>query len=251
MTTQVTTVSSTTPIARHNGRRHPRRRAARIAGISYLAMFVLAIFANFVVREGLVEPGNSEATVANITESIGVFRLGVVAFAAIFVLDVVVAWALHIVFRDVDRGLSLGTAWFRLTYSALLGVGVVSLFLVIQLVDGSSFGFLTAEQMTTQTMVELASFEATWLSGLVAFGIHLVLLGVLVVRSGLVTRVLGYVLVAAGIAYVLDTAAQVMLSDYQSVASIMLLVVALPSMVGEGWLGLWLLLTKRFQEQLS
>jgi hypothetical protein len=63
----------------------------------------------------------------------------------------------------------------------------------------------------------------------------------------LASKILGYVLMAAGVAYVLDTMARGLLTDYQSVASVFLVVVALPSMVGEAWLGLWLLLTKRLR----
>jgi hypothetical protein len=210
-------------------------------------MFLLAIFANFVVREGLVEPGNAPATVANISESIGLFRLGLVAFLAIFVLDVVIAWALHVVFRDVDRDFSLATAWFRLIYTALLGVALVSMFQVIQILGSDSLGFLTAEQASAQTMIELASFESAWLVGFVAFGIHLAMLGVLIIRSGLVAKILGYILIAAGVAYVIDTLAQGMFADYEAVAGVFLVVVALPSMIGVGWLGFWLLLTKKLE----
>ena len=230
-----------------SGSSYPLRRAARIAGVSYLVMFLLAIFANFVVREGLVEPGDAQVTVANISESIGLFRLGLVAFLAIFVLDVVIAWALHVVFRDVNRDFSLATAWFRLVYTALLGVALVSMFQVLQILGGDSLGFLTAEQVNTQTMIELASFESAWLVGFVAFGIHLVMLGVLVARSGLIARALGFILIAAGAAYVLDTLAQGMLANYESVAGLFLVAVALPSMIGEGWLGFWLLLTKKLE----
>lgn len=247
MSTQVTTrdLSATHSAASHSWSGFPRRRAARIAGASYLAMFVLAIFANLVVREGLIEPGNAATTVANITESIGLFRLGLLAFVVIFVLDVVVAWALHVIFRDVNPDVSLAAAWFRLIYTALLGVALVSMFQVLHILGGESLGFLTTEQVNSQTMIELASFESTWLIGLVAFGIHLAMLGLLIVRSGLVSRVMGYVLIAAGAAYVLDTFARGMMTDYAAVSGVFLVAVALPSMIGEGWLGLWLLHTKK------
>lgn len=226
----------------------PRRRAARIAGVSYLAMFGLALFANFVVREGLVDPESAATTVANISGSMGLFRLGLVSFLVIFILDVVIAWALHVVFRRVNRDMSLVSAWFRLVYTALLGVALVSMFQVLEILGGDSLDFLTTDQVNIETMTALASFESTWLVGLVAFGIHLVLLGVLILRSGIVSRVLGYVLIAAGAAYVLDTTAQSLLSTYDSVAPIFLVVVAVPSMIGEGWLAVWLLLTKRFED---
>jgi hypothetical protein len=60
VTTQVIPRNSfdTRSDASHSSGSYSPRRAARIAGISYLTMFVLAIFANFVVREGLIEPGD-------------------------------------------------------------------------------------------------------------------------------------------------------------------------------------------------
>ena len=221
------------------------RHAARIAGVSYLVMFVLAIFANFVVLDGLIEAGNAAITVANITKSIGLFRLGLVAFLVIFILDVVIAWALHVVFRDVNRDLSLAAAWFRLVYTVFLGVGLVSFFQVLLLVSRPVY--LSADLINAQTMLAMESFESTWLIGLAAFGIHLVLIGVLIIRSGLVSKTLGVILIAAGVAYASDTVAHAVLTDYQAIAGVLLAAVAIPSMIGEGWLGLWLALNRRVQ----
>lgn len=246
-TMQATSTPITVPSLAERPVGYSRRRAARIAGVSYLVMFVLAIFANFGVRESLIEPGNAAGTVANLSASIGLFRLGLLAFVVIFVLDVVIAWALHVVFREVNRDFSLATAWFRLIYTALLGVALVSMFQVLQILGTETLATLGSEQFNAHIMIELASFESTWLIGLVAFGIHLAMLGGLILRSGLVARPLGYVLIAAGLAYVLDTLARVLLADYGAVAGVFLAAVALPSMVGEGWLGFWLLLTKKLE----
>jgi hypothetical protein len=98
----------------------------------------MAIFGNFTVLERLIEPENAALTVANITESLGAFRLGIAAFLMVFAIDVLVAWALHVVFRAVDRDLSLLTAWFRLVYAVFLGAGLVSLLEVVQLVGGDA-----------------------------------------------------------------------------------------------------------------
>ena len=220
-----------------------RRAAARIAGASYIAIFALAIFANFLVVEGLVVADDGAGTLANIRESLGLFRWGLVAFLVVFLIDVVVSWALHIVFRPVQRDVSLVTAWFRLVYTVFLGAGLVSFFEATRLAGGVVG--LSEEAAAAQTLLAMGSFEAMWLVGLAAFGLHLVLLGVLVNRSGLVSRFLGFILMAAGVAYVFDTVAHGVMADYESVAGIMLAVVAVPSMIGEGWLGLWLLRTRR------
>ncbi len=228
------------------------RSAARIAGVGYVSIFFLAIFANFFVREGLVEPGNATATVANITESLGLFRAGLVAFLAIFVIDVVIAWALYIVFRDVHRDLSLVTAWLRLVYTVLFGVALVFFYQVLQLLSGADHvAALGTDQVNAQVMIALESFNATWLVGLAAFGLHLVLLGVLIARSGMASKALAYLLMAAGTAYVLDTVANATLANYADLAPVFLVVVAVPSVIGEGWLGLWLLLSRRIRQSAN
>ncbi len=237
------TASSATDVA---PRATSRVAAARIAGVSYVLMFALAIFANFTVLEGLVVDGDAGQTVANVTASMGMFRLGLLAFLIIAVLDIVIAWALFVVLRDVHHDLALLAAWSRLIYSAFLGVALLHLFRVIALLtDPEPGAALGADATGAQVMLALGSFDAAWSIGLAVFGVHLILLGVVLIRSRLVPRVLGVLLLVAGVAYVVDTLAQALLPDYSAVADVLLVAVALPSMIGEGWLGLWLLLTRR------
>ncbi len=221
-------------------------RAARIAGIGYLAIYALAIVANFGVLNRLVVPGDASATTANLAGSIGLVRVGFLAFLMVFIADVVVAWALHVVFRGVHRDLSLLAAWARLTYTVFLGAGLVFYLDAMRLLGDSAYAeAFDADQLAARVGLAMESFNDTWLIGLAVFGVHLLLLGVLVLRSGLASRVMAWLLLAAGAAYLLDTALHAVLPSYPAIASVMLAVVALPSMIGEGWLALWLLRTKR------
>lgn len=206
MTTSTT--PSTATEARDPGASRPRpseqvrRRAGRLAGVGYVLLFVLAMFANFAVFESMVVPGDASATAANIAADPMRFRLAIVAFLAVFVIDVVVAWALHVVFRDVDHDVSLLAAWSRLVYTVFLGVALVFAFQALQVLgDAAYLDAIDPAVREAQAMLALDAFDTTWLIGLVAFGLHLVLLGRLVVRSGQASRVLGWLLVVAGVAY--------------------------------------------------
>jgi hypothetical protein len=218
------------------------RRAAVTAGLGYLAIFALAIFANFFVLDGLVEPGDAAATARNIAESEGAFRAGLVAFAVVFVLDVVVAWALFVLFRGVRRDVSLLAAWFRLVYTVFLGVALIFSFIALQLLSGE--GYLDAfgpGQLDAHVLLAVDAFTYAWLIGLVCFGVHLVILGSLLVTSRWTSRLLGYVLMVAGGAYVVDTLARAVLADYAEVEQIFLTMVLIPSVIGELWFTVWLL----------
>ena len=220
------------------------RRAARVAGAGYLLIFVLAILANFGVRNRLVVDGDATATATNIAENLGVFRLGIVAFLAVLLLDVVIAWALHAVLRHVHHDLSMLAAWSRLAYTVLLGVGLV-FFAQVPVMLGSQYAGPVGVSTDAQVMLAVQSFDAAWLIGLAVFGLHLVLVAALLVRSGRAPRALAALLALAGVAYLADTVAHLVLPDYGAVAPVMLAVVAAPSMIGEGWFGLWLLRTRR------
>ncbi len=217
------------------------RDAARTAGLAYAAIFVLAIFANFGVRMRLVDPEDARATVSGLAGNEVLVRAGIAAFVVVFLLDVAVAWGLFVVFRDAGRSRALLMAWFRLTYTAFLGVAVVFLVLALEMSTAGKAWSPTGAGREAGVMLALTAFEATWLVGLAAFGVHLVLVGRLVLTSDLAPRALGIVLAVAGAAYLADTLAHLLLPDYAAVADVMLVVVALPSVVGELAFTAWLL----------
>ena len=236
-----TTMTAPAPLRSTLGDVSPRR-AARYSGIAYLALFVLAMFANFFVREGLVVSGDAAATFANIAESQTLFRFGLVAFLAIFILDVGIAWGLHVVFERISRQVSLVAAWFRLTYTVFLGVAAIFFFLALELVSGAGhLASFAQAQLESQVLLAVNAFNYTWLIGLVAFGLHLGLIAYLMVRSGSVSRVLAVFLAAAGIAYVVDTTAFSLLPNYTDYAGAFLAMVAIPSVIGELAFTIWLL----------
>jgi hypothetical protein len=218
------------------------RRAAIIAGIGYLAIFVLAIFANFVVRTGLVDPDNASTTFQNIVDSDLLFRGGLIGFLVIFLADIVIAWALYVLFRTISSRLSLLTAWFRLVYTVFLGVAIIFLFATLQLVGGAEYlNAFTQEQLEASASLLLEAFNYTWLIGLAAFGGHLILIGYLLVKSRFGPRVLGLLLGVAGVAYILDTVAYGLMANYADYANLFLGIVAVPSVLAELGFTIWLL----------
>lgn len=107
------------------------RKAAIVAGLGLLIMTILAIFANFFVLQSLIVPGDAATTANNIMANELLFRLGICSFIIVAILDVVVAWALYVLLKPVNKSLSLLSAWFRLVYAAILGIALVNFFSVI------------------------------------------------------------------------------------------------------------------------
>jgi hypothetical protein len=229
-----------------------QRSAALIAGIGYVVLFVLGIFANFIVRTGLVDPSEAAATFENITNSEMLFRLGLVSFLIVFIVDVIVAWALYIVFKAVNRHVSLVAAWFRIVYTVFLGVAVIVLFLILELVSGAELlNVFDQGQLEAQVALAAEAFNYTWLIGLAGFGVHLIIIGYLLVTSRWAPRTLGFVIAAAGTAYIVDTLAYGLMPNYANYASVFLVMVAIPSVIGEFSFTLWLLVRGGKQQLTS
>jgi hypothetical protein len=113
-------------------------------------------------------------------------------------LDIVVAWALYILLKPVNKSLSLLTAWLRIVYAAILGIALVNLTNVIQLLSGA--GYLVAietNQLNAQVMLSLNTFNDGWNVGMVIFGFHLLLLGYLVFKSGFIPKFIGILIIIA------------------------------------------------------
>ncbi len=218
------------------------RFAAVVAGIGYVAIFGLAIFANFGVRNRLVDLADPTGTLANLAAEEGIVRAALAAFVAVFVIDVVVAWALHVLLRTAAPSWSLLAAWSRLSYTVLLGVAAVFLFLAMQLAGAGAYvSGIAPELRAALAALGLDAFDYAWLVGLVAFGLHLLVVGGILVGTRIGPRWLGVLLAIAGAAYITDTAAHTLVADYAAYADAFLAMVAVPSMVGEMWLTVWLL----------
>jgi hypothetical protein len=139
--------------------------------------------------------------------------------------------------KPVNRGLSLLAAWSRLAHAIILAVAINNLVSALYLVTGSG----APPGFEGQVMRLLGAFNSGWLIGLVFFGLHCLLLGYLVYRSGYLPGILGILLVVAGVGYLVDSFANFLLPNYGDYATVFLVSVAVPALLAEVPLCLWLL----------
>lgn len=211
------------------------RTAALVAGLGLLLMAILAPIANFGVFEQLIISGDATTTATNIVASAGLFRIGIVIFLIVAILDVVVAWALYILLKPVNKSLSLLAAWFRIVYAAILALALSNLLGVLQLLKGDVFlKAFEANQLQAQVMLSLNGFTDVWDLGLAFFGLHLIVLGYLAFKSGYIPKVLSILVIVAGLGYTIDSFGKFLSPSYN-------LSLATYLFIGEVLLIFWLL----------
>jgi len=218
------------------------RSAALVAGFSLLVMFFAAMFANFNVVEGMLVPNDGAATVDNVLANLPLFRFGIGAFLVVLICDVLAAWGLYIFFAPADKHLSALAGWLRLVYTAIFGAALFSLVFILRLLsDASLMGMFESAQLQSQVMQYFSNFDAAWTFSLVFFGVHLFVLGYLIVRSGYAPKWIGAMLILAAFGYTADSFAQFLMANYADYSTVFLIFVAVPGILGELSLCFWLL----------
>jgi hypothetical protein len=217
---------------------------ARVAGFGLLLMAILAMFSNFSVLEGLIIPDDAAKTASNILANEMLFRSGLISFVIVLILDVLVAWALYILLKPVNKNLAMLAACFRLVYTAIFGIALSNFLSVLPLLSGAKYlTVFTKDQLHAQVMLLIDAFNNGWLIGLVFFGCHLLVVGYLIIKSGgYLPRIIGIFLILASAGYVIDSMAHFLLPNYTDYKTIFLLIVAVPGVIGELSLAFWLLI---------
>jgi len=218
------------------------RKLAKIAGIGYLIIIAAGIFAEFFVRGNMIVAGDAAATAKNIMASESLFRFGTAGDLIMLGCDVLLAWALYILLKPVNKSLALLAAFFRLVHAAIYGINLLNLIFVLMILGGA--GFMTVfspSQLDALAMLFLNAHGYGYVLGLVFFGFHCLVLGYLVYKSGSFPKLLGVLVTIAALGYLTDSFAQVLLSNYKAYASIFMVVVFVPAFIAELSMSLWLL----------
>lgn len=182
------------------------RMAALIAGLAILTMAIAAPFAELFVYPKIVVSGNAAETARNIIANKTLFVSGVFGYVITFICDVVAAWALYVLLKPVNGHLSLVTAWFRLVYAVIALVAIVNLITVFRLLTTPDYlTVFEPNQLYAQVRLLLGEFRSGWSFAILFFGIHLVLLGYLVLRSHYIPSILGAILIITGLGYLITT----------------------------------------------
>ncbi len=220
-------------------------QAAKVAGIALLVMAVAAMVAEMGFRTRLIIAGDAATTTVNLAENGFAARIGLLSYWVILVCDVLTAWGLYVFFQPVNQRLSVLTAWFRLLYAAMFAAALYPLFQGYLMLQGSADAFWSTDQLQHLAMLQFKAFESAWAMALAIFGLHVVALGRLSWQSGRVPKWLAVMLFVAGFVYIGDNLGKLLVPDYAVNFGAITAIGAIPAIVGEVGLAIWLLVKGR------
>jgi hypothetical protein len=215
------------------------KKAARVAGLLYLVNAATGFFGIVYVPGRLIVSGNAAATANNVLASERLFRLGIVSELICAAEYVFVLWALYRLLAGVNKTHASLMVILGLVFIPIMCVNVAYEIAALTLVRGADFlSAFSKSQQEAMAMLFLDLRSYGYIVGWI-FGLWLFPFGLLVYRSGFLPRILGVLLIAAGVSYMADSLTPLLLPNYTNIVG---RIASIPLSLGEPAIILWLLI---------
>jgi hypothetical protein len=216
------------------------KRLAKIAGLLYLGVGVFGGFAEGFVDPKMYAAGNAEATTANLVAHSGLVRFGTVAHFLDGVLFIFTALALYMLLKHVSRSVARAMLILVAVAAGISCLNAVFQFEALRVATGAvNLSSLGQAGSSAISLLLLDVQHYGTLAAQVFFGLWLIPLGYLTIKSGWFPKALGVVLIIGGICYIVDLLAAFLIADFsKQTASI----ITIPSAIAEIWMVGYLLI---------
>lgn len=211
---------------------------AKIAAVLTLMIVVLAPFSMLYIPTTLIVPGDAATTANHIMASQGLFRAGMVSDSIVFLIEIALTVLLYVLIKPVSKSLSLIATFARLAMTVIQGVNLLNHFLVLLLLSGGAYLTVFApDQLQALALLFLNAHESVVFIWGLFFGLHLLVFGYLVYKSGYLPKFVGILLLIVSLCYLTQDFGNMLYPQYKdlftSIGSLAFLEIIFP---------LWLLI---------
>jgi hypothetical protein len=175
------------------------RFTARMAGVFSVLMYVSGGLATF-ARRGLIVGGDAATTAANILAHQSMYLLGFAGDLLLIASYVAVVGLFYRLFKAVSRSVSLIAAFFGVMGCAIQGSASVFEIAPLTVLGGARYlGVFNVQQLQALAYMFLKLYSQAYGIALVFFAFFLLLTGYLVFKSTFLPRILGGLVMLAGL----------------------------------------------------
>lgn len=209
-----------------------KRSLAIIIGSALLLMAIVAAFSAPVIGSIFVS-GNPALTALNLTAGFGKFTGSVIGWLIILALDLLVSWGVYAYYKTEKPKAAFTSSVLRLVYSVFLGGAIYQLLNI------------RAAAPAMSVYHSMQAFNSIWGWGLIAFGLHLILLGILFKNEGekkWITMTIKGLLILAGTGYLVIYAGMLIVPGPLAFKAAIEPIFLIPMILGEVFFALWMLL---------
>ena len=229
--TAMTPSTTATPIPTTSAERSATlTRTARATGLWYLGVAITGLLGFILIRSNLYVDGDPAATATNLVDNATLARIGIGVDLALVITQTMAALWFYRLFRHINP----------FAAGSLAALGIVNAVAIMIATAFSATALATAigdtpapggdSAANTQLLYDLN--ETTWSVAGIFFGLWLIPMGYLVLKSQTMPRPLGIVIIAGGIGYILTTYVGFLFPDAASTSDTLTWIAA----IGEFWI---------------
>ena len=198
------------------------QRYARAAGVAMLLSIVFGFIGEMYLPGKIIVSGDPTATAANIVGQPMLFRLTFASYLVEGICDVALIVFFYILLKPVDRNLALLSAFFGIVAMVTFAVAQSSFYAasVILRESGGMTAFTVDQRNALALLATRLAGTIAWLF-LCMYGIATILRGYLIMRSGYLPRILGFLFILGGVGFVLRSLTFLLLPAYSTPALLM------------------------------
>jgi hypothetical protein len=191
------------------------KKQARVAGILYLLASIIGFFGLIYVPK-LIVPGDATATADHIRTSETIFRLGIASELTGFTIFIFVVLALYRLFKGVSQKHALAMAILLLVSIPISLLNVLNEIAAVILVSGADFlSAFEKGQLDALAYLFLRLHGQGFVVSQIFWGLWLFPFGILIIRSGFIPRLLGYLLFIAAFGHLANSLTSLVLPSYR------------------------------------
>ena len=207
-----------------------QRRVAKYSGYSLILMAIIAGFSFGYALPKIFEINQLELVQKNLTENLELYKFMLFGILLIILLDIIVSFTLYYFFRTDSYQLSFASLILRLIYTIIFGISIY--FLYANLEAGIDNSHIKRNYYI---------FQNIWNLGLIIFGVHLLVLGILIKKHESIPKFIWLLTMFAGFSYIVLHSLKIIQTDSKDIIEQVNNFLALPMALGELVLAIWLI----------
>jgi hypothetical protein len=212
------------------------KRTARIAGFLYLLQIPLGVFGILYIPKSLIVIGNSAQTVSNILANEFLFRLSIVSAIVCALVTIATAFYIYNVLKSVNKRHAKWILIFTLIVAPITMINELNNVAVLVLLKypqySPAFNF---DQLNSMVSVFLDLHQYGLQITGIFFGLWLLPMGYLILKSTYIPKVIGILLIITCLGYLIDFATFFLFPNFP-------IIVSEYTWLGEVLMVLWLLI---------
>ena len=205
-------------------------KTAKISGWALLLMALIAGYSLGYAYPILYNSENASSSKSIMLQNIELYHGMLIGILLILILDLIVSFSLYEFFKKDHAKISFVACSLRIIYTIIFAIAAFYLIKNINIEEISN-DFIN---------YNFKNFQFIWSIGLILFGVHLLLIGVLMKLHKKIPKILWILTLIGGVSYILVHLIKIMFFNLEYVYYLEM-ILAIPMALGELGLAIWLI----------